>query len=233
MASPREILRCLLDWMGVCSSVLQRDSERFSLRLAAKYLSFRSDGSLHGSDRDLASGQGAQSLYQSRYGRARIYFPLPYAVLRAVEDLRPQTVLLIYFAVTFGSVLAIWIWWLRRQRRLWRGDSRWPVVIILTFVIVVCNYPMFFAVDRGNLDPLAMCLMYAAIGLVAQRRRVLGGLMLALASASKGIPFAAVLYWIRRRYVLALTVAACGFAASILGSAAAFQGGVAVTLTLF
>jgi hypothetical protein len=161
------------------------------------------------------------------------YFPFPYAVLRVAKGFTLPSLLFTYFAVTFGSVLLIWIWWLREQRALWKGDSRWPIVITLTFFIVVCNYPMLFAVDRGNLDPLAMCLTYAAIQLVSRRRKVVGGLLLAVASASKGFPFAAVLYWIRRRQILAVAVAVSVFAASILVSAATFKGGVAVTLHAF
>jgi hypothetical protein len=78
-----------------------------------------------------------------------------------------------------------------------------------------------------------MCLTYAAIQLVSRRRKVVGGLLLAVASASKGFPFAAVLYWIRRRQILAVAVAVSVFAASILVSAATFKGGVAVTLHAF
>ncbi len=161
----------------------------------------------------------------TRVAAPSAYFPFPYGLLRAFPSLTKPTLVSVYLVLNFGSVIAVWGWWLRAQRKHWAGDSRGPMVALVTFLIAVCNYPLLFAVDRGNLDPLAMCCLFGAIELAGRRRSVSSGLLLALASCSKGFPFAAALYWIRRCRLIGLTVAVAALVALVVFPAQSFQGG--------
>jgi hypothetical protein len=164
---------------------------------------------------------------------AATYFPFAYLAFGALGKLTPTHVVLVYHGLTFTALLGVWTWWLRKQRGLWRGDSRWSIVILLTAFVVVCNYPLLFAVDRGNIDPITMCLMYAAVMLTERSKGVVGGLLLVLASASKAFPFAAVLYWIRRRRIFAVLVAVAGIVAAVIVPAMTLSGDVLTTLRAF
>lgn len=166
------------------------------------------------------------------YGKALegAYFPLAYAFLRLFRSFGPKTVVLIYLFSSFAAIGSVWFWWLRRQRALWKGDSRWPVFVCLSFMIAMCNYPLVFAVDRGNIDPFAVCLVFWGIELARRGQRLVGGLVIALAAAPKGFAFASVLYWVRRRYVLVVTAMVLTFAALLLVPATLFDGGIKESL---
>jgi hypothetical protein len=180
-----------------------------------------------------AQGNAPNPYVGNGTGFAATYFPIAYLAFRALGKLTPTNVVLVYHGLTFGALFGVWTWWLRRQHALWRGDSRWSVVIILTAAVVVCNYPLLFAVDRGNIDPITMCLMYAALMFAERSKGIVGGLLLVLASASKAFPFAAVLYWIRRRRMLAILVAVVGLLAAVIVPAMTFAGDVLTTLPAF
>lgn len=154
------------------------------------------------------------------------YFPLAYVLLRQLRNLSSKTVVLVYIAGSFAAVASVWYWWLRNQWALIEADSRRNVVVILTFFVVACNYPMAFAIDRGNIDPLAMAMIYWAFELTRKHKRIASGLVIALAGAPKAFPFAAVLHLIRRRQLLAVVIAAVALGLAVTLPAMAFEGGI-------
>lgn len=158
------------------------------------------------------------------------YFPAAYALLSKTRALTERSLMLAYSGLSLAAVCAVWSWWLRSQSMRWRDDARWPIVVTLSATLAVCNYPLLFAVDRGNLDPLAMCLLFLALELGARNQSVAGGLMLALASGLKGFPFAAVLLWCDRRRALGAATAVGGLVALIVIPAITFKGGIVASL---
>lgn len=159
------------------------------------------------------------------------YFPLAYVLLRQLRNLSSKTVVLIYIVGSFAAVASVWYGWLRGQWSLLETDSRRHMVVMLTFFVIACNYPMAFAIDRGNIDPLGMALIYWAFELARKHKRIASGLMIALAGAPKGFPFAAVLHSIRRRQLLAVVVAAVAMALAVTVPAMAFDGGIRQSLS--
>src|SRR5512133_1003697 len=89
------------------------------------------------------------------YGKAfeGSYFPPAYAFLRLFRSFTSKTVVLIFMFGSYAGMASMWVWWLRRQRPIWKSDSRWPMVAILSLFVVLCSYPMAVAIDRGNIDP--------------------------------------------------------------------------------
>src|SRR5512133_3085932 len=162
------------------------------------------------------------------YGKAfeGSYFPPAYAFLRLFRSFTSKTVVLIFMFGSYAGMASMWVWWLRRQRPIWKSDSRWPMVAILSLFVVLCSYPMAVAIDRGNIDPLATFLLFWAFELARRGHRLAGSLVMALAASPKGFPFAAVLYWVRRRSLLAIAVATCFLVALVLLPAALFEGGI-------
>lgn len=158
------------------------------------------------------------------------YFPLAYVLLRQLRTFSSKTVVLIYMAGSFAAVASVWYSWLRNHWALLQSDSRRHMVVVLTFFVIACNYPMAFAIDRGNIDPLGMAMLYWAFELTRRRHRIAGGFVIALAGAPKGFPFAAILHSIRRRYLLAVVVASLALAIAVTVPAMAFDGGVRVSL---
>lgn len=166
-------------------------------------------------------------------GLGATYFPFAYIAFRALGSLTAIQAVLAYFALSFVAIATVWICWFRRQRKLWRGDSRSSVVAMLTLIIIAFNYPMLFAIDRGNIDPLMLGLVFAALELAKRRYRAIGGLVLAIGAASKAFPLAALLYWVRRRWLVASVVTVIGFLVLIAVPAAIFQGELVTTLRAF
>lgn len=158
------------------------------------------------------------------------YFPLAYVLLRQMSNFSSKSVVLIYIAGSFAAVASVWYGWLRSQWPLLEADSRRHMVAMLTFIVIACNYPMAFAIDRGNIDPLGMALIYWAFELTRKHYRIASGLVIALAGAPKGFPFAAILHSIRRRHLLAVVVAAVALALAVTVPAMAFDGGIRQSL---
>lgn len=162
------------------------------------------------------------------YGKAieGSYFPPAYAFLRLFRSVSSKTVVLIYMLGSYAGMASMWFWWLRRQRPIWKADSRWGMVAILSLFVVLCSYPMAVAIDRGNIDPLATFLLFWAFELARRGHRLAGSLVMALAASPKGFPFAGVLYWVRRQAVLSILVATCALVALVLLPATLFEGGI-------
>lgn len=158
------------------------------------------------------------------------YFPLTYALLSKTAAFSAGNLILAYLATSFAAMFSVWVWWLRTQWPRWKGDARWPVIVVLSATLAICNYPLLFALDRGNLDPVAMGLLFVALELLSRNRGTVGGVVLALASGLKGFPLAAILLWIERRRVLGAAVVVTGMVALILVPATTFEGGISVSL---
>ncbi|MGE5786875.1 MAG: glycosyltransferase family 87 protein, partial [Myxococcales bacterium] len=168
--------------------------------------------------------QAANPYINNGTGVSAVYFPFVYSVLKVPKGMSRETVILGYVALTLVATVGVWLLWLRKQWRHWSGDSRRPVVVMLSLWICVCNYPLLIALDRGNTDPITMALAFLACELALARRSALGALSLALGAASKAFPLAAILVLLRRRQYLSVLLASGALIALVLGPLALLPG---------
>jgi hypothetical protein len=158
------------------------------------------------------------------------YFPLVYASLFVLRRANGTWSAAVYLLATFGAAVVIGAAWIRRERARWAGDPRWPAAALLVLAIVLVNYPLLMAVDRGNFDPIITALLAAAVAALLRDRPFLGGALLGLSAAAKGYPIAAALLWVRRGRSLGALVAVATLTALVVLPGLAFEGGIGGTL---
>jgi len=158
------------------------------------------------------------------------YFPLAYALLGLLRSVSQHTLLGGYLLVTFAAMGLILAGWLRSERERFRGDNRWPAVVMLAAALTFLSYPLLLAVDRGNVEPLIAVLVVAAIALLERERPGAGALVLAVAAALKGYPLAFFGLWVRRRQFVAAAAGVGATALLVVAPGLWLEGGVAHTL---
>lgn len=158
------------------------------------------------------------------------YFPLAYALLALTGNLAPKTLIVAYLLLTYVAVGLVVAGWLRAKHALWRGDPRWPAVIAFSFIVAFLSYPLLFAVDRGNIDPLLMALIVGSLMLLDRDRPLAGAVVLALAVALKGYPLIVFALWLRRGRVVAAVAGGAFVLAFVVLPGLAFDGGIHRTL---
>jgi len=158
------------------------------------------------------------------------HFPALYLLLRAARDLSRDALVLVYLGLTFGGFALGGYLYLRGQRERFSGDARWPAVVFFVTLLGVLCYPLLFAVERGNLDPLIALLLVTALMLARRERLLVGALLVAVASALKGYPLAWLVLWLKRRSFGGVALGLGATAALVLLPGLCFEGGVATTL---
>ncbi len=154
------------------------------------------------------------------------YFPAPYWLLYRIRTWARRPIELAYLGLTFGGALLVVLGHLRTTHARWRDDSRWPTVVLFTVGIGVLNYPLLFAVDRGNLDPLGMSLLFGGLAAAKRGHGATGGILVGLAASTKGFPLAAVLLWLRRGRFFPIAIACATTILLVVLPASTFEGGV-------
>jgi len=158
------------------------------------------------------------------------YFPLVYLVLRVARALSRETLIVLYVLVTYAGLGLAGLLFLRHERARWRADARWPAVVFFVTLLGVLCYPLLFAVDRGNLDPLLALLLVAAWALIERGKFVSGALLVAVAAASKGYPLVWFALWLKRRGYRGLALGLGATFALVCLPGLCFEGGLATTL---
>lgn len=177
--------------------------------------------------------QAANPYINNGTGVTAAHFPFEYFVHRLVGRASREGLIFGYLALMTIAALGVWLLWLRKQWGDWRGDSRRPAVAMLSFGICMGNYPLLIAIDRGNIDPMAMAITFLGCELALARRSSPAALVLALGAAAKAFPLTAVLVLLRRRRFLAAALAVGAFVALVLVPALPFQGPLVTTLQGF
>ncbi len=180
-----------------------------------------------------AQAKGGNPYYTGGTLAVATYFPFVYLTLALGRACTAPWVVLAYLALTFGGALWVCSAWLRAQREAWRDDGRWPAVVIFAALLMLASYPMLFAVDRGNLDPLIMTLLVGSLALAARGRFNAGALLVAVAAASKGYALVWFVWWLKRRRFSALALGLAATAALVVLPGLAFDGGIPATLAGF
>lgn len=158
------------------------------------------------------------------------YFPAVYAALRALRGAERVQVVLLYAQAALGAMAALGAAWIARERPRWQGDSRFAIAPVLVLFVVLANYPLLMALDRGSLEPLIVVFLAAALLALDAGRPVAGGVLLGLSAAAKGYPLVAALLWLRRGRPLGAAVAAGTLALLLVLPGLLFAGGVSGTL---
>ena len=158
------------------------------------------------------------------------YFPFAYLALR-VGDLPSMIASLAVFKAISAILLAtgVLLFWrnyfiLHVAPRNARGDI---TILLPLLLIALVNYPLWFALDRGNLDLWigGMCLIYVAE--LKRKPSWLGPLALAAAIALKGYPMAFMLLGLRqRRFVESAAILVMAALLTIV-ALASFKSGIA------
>ena len=157
-------------------------------------------------------------------GKWSLYPPFAYLPLFPLVGLSWPVAYAVVLAVFVPSL--VWFFW-RRLDFL----PRWQRIGAAT-VLPLLSVGTMVAIDRGNLDQIAMVFILAFFGLFARGRYLLSAVPLAAAIATKIYPGAfGVLLLLRRQYAAAALVAVLTIVLTA-GAAALLPGGVAGTLEL-
>lgn len=172
--------------------------------------------------------RGPNPYRAERVAAVSAYFPVSYLALSVGR--KKMAVTFVYGVATAAAVLGLWLAWALRERRAWEGDARWATIAAIGFVASVANYPLLFALDRGNFDPLITVALAGGVALLWRGWATAGGVLLGLSAGPKGYTLAAGALWLKRRGWLGGALAGVLFVLSILLPAATFEGGLGESL---
>lgn len=167
---------------------------------------------------------------QGQSAAVATWFPIAYLVFYAVRAIQAWQLVLGYLLLTFGLALSGVAAFFYSERTWWRRDPRAISVVVMLCGLALLNYPVLFAVDRGNLDPICMWIMFGGLQVAQRSKRLVPGFLIGVAASVKGYPIAAVLPLIREGRFVATGLACATAIGLVVLPGLVFEGGIRATL---